>query len=180
MQRMEANFRIKIGDDNLPYQQFNGKNFKLQPKEKYFNNGSVKMHWYVWEFYNGKRPKGFHIHHKDGNTWNNEIENLELVESKKHLSEHIKNRIQNNKEWFDDFQKKGIERATEWHKSPEGIEWHKLHAKNCNFGATYKQEHECQQCGKKYISKQKFGKYCHQNCKAKALRYRRKLERTSI
>jgi hypothetical protein len=45
-------------------------------------------HRYVWEQANGKIPEGFHIHHRDGNKRNNKIENLELKEIKKHISEH--------------------------------------------------------------------------------------------
>jgi hypothetical protein len=54
-----------------------------------------KMHWVVWEFYNGKN-KGFHIHHINENSWDNRIENLEEIKSSNHLQEHMKNRMINN------------------------------------------------------------------------------------
>jgi hypothetical protein len=48
-------FTITIGD-NKPTQTFNNKEYKLHNGERYFNRGN-KMHWVVWEFYNGKRNK---------------------------------------------------------------------------------------------------------------------------
>jgi hypothetical protein len=33
--------------------------YKLHNGERYFNRGNKKMHWVVWEFYNGKRNKRF-------------------------------------------------------------------------------------------------------------------------
>jgi hypothetical protein len=178
---MDRDFEIKIGDKGLPQQFYRGKSFTLSSGERYFNNGKNKMHWWVWEHEHGrKRPKGYHIHHIDGNTWNNRIENLELIESKKHLSSHIKKRVEENKEWFIEFHKKGIAKAPEWHKSPEGIKWHKEHAKNHNFGKQDYGMAKCLLCEKEYLKKTAFAKYCHPNCKAKALRIRRKLEGKSL
>ena len=45
-----------------------------------------KVHVYVWERLNGKKPKGFDIHHKDFNKANYELDNLELLS----LSDHRK------------------------------------------------------------------------------------------
>ena len=42
------------------------------------------MHRYVWKFYNGDIPKGYDIHHKDGNKLNNKIENLEILSHSEH------------------------------------------------------------------------------------------------
>ena len=48
---------------------------------KYF--ASYYVHRIVWETANGcKIPKGFHIHHQDGNKSNNSIMNLSLVSCK--------------------------------------------------------------------------------------------------
>lgn len=177
---MDRDFEITIGNDNLPRQFYKGKSFKLQSGERYFNNGRDKMHWFVWECERGVRPKGWHVHHKDGNTWNNHIDNLELVEANKHLSTHIKKRIEQNPEWYADFRKKGIEAAPKWHKSEAGLKWHSEHAKKTNFGKFEYVQAKCLQCGTEYTKKTHHAKFCHPNCKAKALRCRRKLEGKSL
>lgn len=48
----------------------------------------VKKHRWVWEQHNGPIPEGFVIHHKDGNIFNNDITNLELLPDGKHRSHH--------------------------------------------------------------------------------------------
>ena len=168
---MDRDFEITTGPDGLPTQTFNGKTYKLWPNKRYFTRRqSITMHTEVWETFNGKKPKGFHIHHKDNNPWNNKIENLELVEAKRHLSEHIKKRINEDKEWFSEFHKKGIEAAKQWHSSPEGKEWHSELGKLSWKGREYKIL-ICQQCGKEYETRHNgISKFCHNNCKAKALR----------
>lgn len=174
---MDGDFTITIGNDGKPIQHFNGRVFKLQPKEKYFNSGPLRMHIYVWRHFNGPIPKGFHVHHKDENTWNNRIENLELVKSNKHQSYHSKKRIIENPEWFKKFVENGQKGAKKWHGSEEGIEWHKEHAKRMGFGKPKEPiKKKCEQCGNEFEdwSQHKGGKFCHPNCKAKALRKRYK------
>ena len=57
-----------------------------------FNVGSNHEREYehrlVWKNHFGEIPKGFQIHHKDGNKLNNSIENLELVPFKEHQRIH--------------------------------------------------------------------------------------------
>ena len=70
---------------------------------------------------------------------------------------------------------KGIESAKEWHKSKEGIEWHREHGKK-TWVNRQKFKKNCIVCGKEYETPcPKTSKFCHQNCKAKSLRERRKL-----
>jgi len=177
---MDRDFEIRINANGKPYQTFNGRTFTLHPGARYFTSGPLHMHWYVWEHYNGKREKGFHIHHKDGNTWNNEISNLETVKSFTHLSEHAKKRIKDNPEKFKEFYTKGIEAAKEWHKSEVGLQWHKEQGKKTWHNREYK-KHNCEVCNKEYETRHSgVSKYCHNNCKAKALRDRRKLERGGL
>lgn len=66
--------------------------------------GDTKYHHYVWEQAGkGKIPEGYHLHHKDGNRFNNKIENLQLLTNSEHTKLHYeKNReaIQRNKGQF--------------------------------------------------------------------------------
>lgn len=50
-------------------------------------NGSY-LHRDVWEWYHGKIPHGHEIHHSDGNTLNNRIENLECLSTREHRGKH--------------------------------------------------------------------------------------------
>lgn len=68
------------------YQMFDNRKFSLR-NSGYFsltNGCRMLMHRYVWEFYNGKIPSGFDIHHLDGNRRNNDIKNLECLPKAEH------------------------------------------------------------------------------------------------
>src|SRR6056297_1825200 len=114
---METNFKVTIGRDGLPQQEFNGEVFRLYPGERYFSRGRSRMHTKVWVHYFGNIPKGYQIHHKNGNKWDNRIENLEILPALLHQKEHGKRRAKENPEWFEQLHKKGIQKAKEWHKS---------------------------------------------------------------
>lgn len=48
-----------------------------------------KIHQLVAETFIGKVPKGFHVHHKDGNRQNNNVSNLEIIHPSKHAVKKI-------------------------------------------------------------------------------------------
>ena len=50
--------------------------------------GNKKLHHIIWEEVNGKIPKGYEIHHIDGNKLNNSIYNLKLLSIKEHHDLH--------------------------------------------------------------------------------------------
>lgn len=51
-------------------------------------NHNKLLHRLIYEEVHGKIPDGYHVHHKDGNKLNNSIDNLELLEKRKHHSLH--------------------------------------------------------------------------------------------
>lgn len=53
----------------------------------YVNN--IPLHRLAWEKHHGKVPKGYHIHHKDGNKTNNDINNLQLISASEHIKLHM-------------------------------------------------------------------------------------------
>jgi len=162
------NFKITIGDDGKPTQYFNGKRFKLQPGERYFNTGKWKMHQWVWvQTYGEYDKKKFHVHHKDENTWNNEPENLILKEKSKHLGDHTKKYFKDNPDKLKQFYTKGVENAKEWHKSDDGIEWHKQHAKDYNFGVFDYGIRVCIACNKEFNARHVSAAVCSDKCGAK-------------
>lgn len=48
---------------------------------------TVRVHQLVAEHFIGAIPKGYHVHHKDGNKQNNNVENLEIIHPKQHRLE---------------------------------------------------------------------------------------------
>lgn len=50
------------------------------------NTGGI--HRKIWENVNGKIPKGHHIHHIDGNPYNNDLSNLMCVTAEQHSEIH--------------------------------------------------------------------------------------------
>lgn len=128
----------------------------------------VRLHTYVWEYHNGPVPHGYHVHHKDHNPDNNEIENLELIEKFAHLSYH--SNLQ-DKAWARrNMLENAVPAAKLWHKSPEGRLWHSENARKtltAKLETTVKKT--CQCCGKEYEVPQfaaKGSRFCSLNCKA--------------
>ncbi|SFV61158.1 hypothetical protein MNB_SUP05-5-919 [hydrothermal vent metagenome] len=129
------------------------------------------MHREVWEHNNGKIPTGYHIHHKDKNKSNNDISNLELVEGKKHLSEHGKEWHKNNKEKSTQHIKEIVQKAKKWHKSKDGREWHKKHYENVKHKLHEKEIKKCKCCKQEFEgTKGNSNIYCSNKCKSKARR----------
>jgi len=70
----------------LPFIMFQGKKYTRRPIGYYgcTNSGRHYLHRDIWESVNGKIPKGYDIHHKDGDRTNNHIDNLELYSKSEH------------------------------------------------------------------------------------------------
>lgn len=154
--------------NDKPAQIFNGRRFIKHKGERYYTNGPTKLHRYVWEFYNGKIPKGFHVHHEDEDMSNNHISNLKLFKKKKHLQHHGKERYRNNKKWFKKFHSAGIKAAAEYHKTKEGREKNKRIAieYKTHLHFQIKEKRVCEQCGKDYTAVMPKQKFCSNNCKS--------------
>ena len=126
--------------------------------------GYSTLHRDIWRYeHNAEIPKGYDIHHKDGNYLNNDIKNLELITRSEHAKEHwkmqteekriqalhaIKNAQKRNKELCKDVNYRKIlsERA-------------KKRAENNQFDCV------CNVCGKQFISHVEKAKYCCKECK---------------
>lgn len=144
-------------------QEFNGERFYMCGN--YFQHKGKRLHRAVWEHHNGEIPKGYHIHHKDGDRSNNSIDNLALVESSDHLSGHM---TPEKREWAKQNIKKAIEAAPKWHRSKAGLEWHSEHSKNA-WESRKPTEYVCDFCGKKYESlniSYTGNHFCSNNCKS--------------
>lgn len=57
------------------------------PKSKHWRSSRAAARK-IWVRINGPIPKGYHIHHKDGDFTNNSIENLECISASDHAKLH--------------------------------------------------------------------------------------------
>lgn len=124
----------------------------------------------MWIKHNGPIPEGYHIHHLDHDTDNNDISNLALLEAHEHLAYHAS--LQ-DKEWLaSNMKNKAMPAAIKWHKSEEGREWHTKHYEKMKCKLHKKKEIECEICGRavEVIDHGDKNKYCSNNCRAKARR----------
>ena len=162
------------------YQSFLGRNFYLR-EDGYFVSGPYKagsryLHRAVWEHYYGPIPKGFCIHHRDGDKGNNALSNLELLPAGKHATLHLKKRIAADPEKARLQGMLLMRKAAEWRRdNPEkasalarkigfaGYETRKLMPKTKKV---------CIHCGKEYeVLYGSHGKFCTKACQSA---YRRK------
>lgn len=162
--------------ENFDLAIINGYKFRRDKRTGYYLSSSSingkrrRLHVYVWELNNGQVPKGYQVHHIDENKYNNEIENLILLSRNKHLSLHGKENIEKF-DRLDEHLKEIRKKATEWHKSKEGREWHKKHYEKCKNNFIKVEEFQCECCGKRFIGKANGkNKFCSNKCKSK---YRR-------
>lgn len=77
---------------------FQGVRFRRYPTQPYyigFRNGkNVYLHRMVWQEAHGPIPAGLHVHHKDGDVTNNDIDNLELISAEDHGRAHAREALQ--------------------------------------------------------------------------------------
>lgn len=152
---------------------FNGIKFRRDPKTGYFlatrktdGKRRERLHCYVWRYYHGAVPEGFHVHHKDENKLHNDIENLECISRHDHLSLHSTELASQNQEQLSEHLNRVRWKATEWHRSEEGRAWHRDNGKRV-AAQMEAQEYICQYCGRSYTTLP-FGtsKFCSAKCRA--------------
>lgn len=165
-------------DDHPSVVVFNGVSYRLMGAGRYYlsqstsNEGRKKakgLHVAIWEYYNKKSvPDGYEIHHKDGNCFNNSIENLEALP--KHLHRTMPHRVtQKIIENMDRIRPL----AAAWHSSEEGIAWHSRHGKEVALNMP-DYDCFCVYCGIAFTSKKIDAKFCCDKC---GENYRRKYEK---
>ncbi len=170
-------FRDPIILDGIT-QYFNGKLYRVWPSQNYYTRGSGYLHIDVWEAVFGKRPKGVHIHHRDGNITNNELNNLECMPDREHLRLTYRQQLAKGKK-PSSFGDSARQKAAEWHKSPAGLLWHKRNAERSKSWLKWKREpRQCPQCGKEFLALVRRNgnahKFCSTLCKTRSYYQRRK------
>ena len=155
---------------NAPkHQEFNGVRFTRDDKTGYYLNSTIRkrMHRYVWEFYNGKIPAGYEVHHKDHDKANNDISNLEIMPKGKHSSIHCTERVSADPEGVKENLDRIRQKASKWHGSEEGRKWHKDHYEKTKGNLHTVRVFTCEQCGKQFESTQVRSRFCSNSCKSK-------------
>lgn len=157
--------------------EFEGKKYRLSGsyyrRHVWGAQGPSNLHRAIWASANGPIPDGHDVHHKDGDTFNNALDNLALIESRQHVREHTLERIAAGE--LKPPTPAALQAAAEWHATPEGIEWHKKAGVD-SWKSRKWHLCECQNCGGKFMSPYPArAKWCHLNCKMEALRKRRGL-----
>lgn len=142
--------------------EFNGVIYRRKRGRKYFETNrwdSVRKRYYadslhraVWRFHNGEIPAGSHIHHKDKNTNNNDITNLECLSPKQHACQHpdeIRHRgsFANRRHL-----KKAQRRLAEWRERRQPIE---IKCEECGqvFSTKHNEPSRVRFCGRKCQSR---------------------------
>ncbi|WP_193064898.1 HNH endonuclease signature motif containing protein [Oceanobacillus oncorhynchi] len=138
---------------------------------KKIGSSRKRLHVYMWVKYNGEVPKGYQIHHKDEDKNNNEIENLICMTKKEHLKWHSENISPELAKKQMANLEKARAKAPDWHKSKEGLAWHKKQAEN-RKGKRFEEkfEKECEYCKVVFKSKLQRTRFCSPNCRTQ---YRR-------
>ena len=135
------------------------------------SKGPSNLHRAIWSSANGAIPKGYDIHHVDGDTLNNELSNLECICAKQHQREHALKRIADGT--IPPISDLARARAALWHGSETGLEWHSKNSKKSWLNRTWS-EVSCQNCGQPFRTPfPSRSKWCHLNCKIENLRKRR-------
>lgn len=137
-------------------------------QRNYFSDGRHYLHRDIWASVYGPIPKGFHVHHIDGNPLNNDISNLECIKASEHLKRHW------NEERAADARlqlQRANDKAREWHRSEDGARFHseKLAAQWRDWQPV---DSVCEICGEKCEDRTMLRnkKYCSRKCAARARR----------
>lgn len=151
---------------------YHGLVFTREDKTGYYLNSTnrLRLHRFVWEQNNTAIPKGYHVHHLNGDKNDNTVANLRLLRQEEHLELHGKHLTEKQKAYLKSHKEKFILKATEWHKSEEGREWHRKHVKE-QWHNWHKREkvNICSICGKEFLATRK-ARFCSILCKTKARR----------
>lgn len=150
----------------IEHQEHFGRKFYQDKKKGYWISTDyprIRAHRWIWINVHGQIPKGYHIHHKNEDKSDNNIENLELIERSRHLKLHI---TEEKREWARKWAAIIRPLTKEWHSSEEGLVWHKLHGMRC-----WKNKKEititCDVCGNKAQTKMYHQRFCSNKCKSK-------------
>jgi len=148
---------------------YGGKVYRRYPESKrradrlYFKNRQAYLHRVVWVDHHGPIPKGHEVHHANGDTADNRIENLECVTRSAHNArKHAWGRWPGSREHL----REASRLAAKWHRSKAGRAWHREHAKQVAAARTTR-ELTCEWCGATFQTKDRKAatRFCSSRCR---------------
>lgn len=158
-----------IEGTNLAY--CNGYKFRKDRKTGYWlcSTLGVRLHRYIWEEENGEIPKGYHVHHIDGNKDNNTLNNLGLISASEHETYHIQRRWDEEREkYLPAIMEKSLPKLLEHRKNnPLPKEWHKQHYEKMRHLLRVERKFVCEVCGSEFTSTNLQSRFCSNKCRAK-------------
>lgn len=167
--------------------EFDGTIYRLMGSRRYYlsqsssNAGRKRakgLHVAVWESHHGVPvPPGWHVHHADGDTLNNDPENLVALPPGEHLAiaRPIKD-MERHKAHLDRVRPL----ASQWHASEEGRRWHSENARKswARRKGQGSHQHTCEGCGKTYDAWRADARFCTAVCRNRYVRHT--TERTTV
>lgn len=88
--RLKSFHRNKSEGRIMSLANINGWYFTVILRDGNGEYSTKRIHQLVAEHFIGEIPKGYQVHHKDGNKQNNNVDNLEIINPKKHRAETAK------------------------------------------------------------------------------------------
>lgn len=165
---------------------FNGIIYRRYPEAKnhteraYFipgiadkRRGFGRLHEEIWKAAYGPVPDGHDIHHRDGDSLNNDLSNLQVLTKSEHQKIHTEQRRVSGS-YSTPEKLAHLERIRPltklWHASEEGRAWHAAGGRASWEGREHRLI-KCQRCGADYLSRTVgMTLYCSGNCRSAARR----------
>lgn len=151
---------------------FDGKTYYRPRGKKYFKTyddspGGEYLHRDVWRFHYGAIPEGHAIHHKDNNSTNNRIDNLEALTIREHGKRHADSSPE-RRAFLDSIRDKG----KEWQNTEAAKRHHREFGRKCLTKywkqAEYK-SYVCDRCGESFLSRcNRIPRFCSETCRERS------------
>jgi len=90
------------------------------PNGVHRGRGVGRLHQEIWRGANGPIPEGCVVHHKDGDSLNNVLDNLDCISGEEHRAHHAATMSDERREWLRANMDKIRPAASAWHRSEEG------------------------------------------------------------
>lgn len=131
-------------------------------------SGRDYLHRDIWRHHHPGEiiPDGWHVHHEDDDPFNNDPANLVPLSHGEHMREHAGECSDRQREHLDTIR----HLAVEWHRSPEGIAWHREHGKRSWDNREPLEQRQCVECGEDFEAWASRSRYCSRKCIARAHR----------